>query len=429
MLPGIAIFGSGPMVQLLINYFHTNGFRLEAIWSPLSERAQTISAENSIPIWSSSIDKILLQPSVQLIVIACEPHFHNQIASKACGIGKHVICTWPPAYSLTEMYKMRNAASNYPSLITLMLTALRFIPAFQLMKKLIIDDQLIGSVRAINANVMCDVFAIYNENSMIWDKHMGGGLLSLYGTNVIDVITYITGLKASKVHGTMKNYIRLNPNDIIPNNADDFVTFQMEMKTTNVENQLKVNNTFQQTIMACVTLNGMHYNQFPAHDLIVYGSNGYLVCRNGNLYGKLRTSSGDQQSIDTLNNGGDGSSISGSSISNEKENIFYLDDIEMLKHQQMRGLNVLPELYQRGLFNLVLALKNAFSSFQRQVSAKSTDSQEMIEDESEIEDQIHWAKDPVHEAANFDDGLYIQMVIEAIRNSSAQQQWIRIENN
>lgn len=159
MLPGIAIFGYGPLIQMLVPYFRVNGFHIEAIWSPTAEQAQTQATEHKIPFASSMIDKILLLPTVQLIVIASAPHYHSQIASKACSIGKHVICNWPPAYSLSEMVLMQSAAANYPSLITLIFTTLRFIPAFQVMRKLIIKDQLIGPVKAVNGSVLCDVFS------------------------------------------------------------------------------------------------------------------------------------------------------------------------------------------------------------------------------------------------------------------------------
>jgi predicted dehydrogenase len=41
---------------------------------------------------------------------------------------------------------------------------------------------------------------------------MGGGLLSNIGTHIIDIITYVTGLKAKRVHGLVKNYCQLKDN-------------------------------------------------------------------------------------------------------------------------------------------------------------------------------------------------------------------------
>lgn len=38
---------------------------------------------------------------------------------------------------------------------------------------------------------------------------MGGGLLANVGTHIIDIITFVTGLKAKRVHGVVKNSSQL----------------------------------------------------------------------------------------------------------------------------------------------------------------------------------------------------------------------------
>lgn len=160
MLPGIAIFGSGPLVGLYVRYFRNGGFPVVGLWSASAEQAASLAAELQISAYSSNVDKILLMGSVQLVVVLAAPHLHSQITSKACGIGKHILVgNWPPAYSLPEMQLMRSAAANYPSLIALLFTALRHVPALQLMRKLVVDDGLIGSVRAVQAALLCDVLA------------------------------------------------------------------------------------------------------------------------------------------------------------------------------------------------------------------------------------------------------------------------------
>lgn len=53
---------------------------------------------------------------------------------------------------------------------------------------------------------------VYEEKSIIWDKFMGGGLLSLYGSNLIDVISFTTGLRARKVHAMIRTFNTLLSN-------------------------------------------------------------------------------------------------------------------------------------------------------------------------------------------------------------------------
>ncbi len=155
MLPGIGIFGSGQLVRVLVPCLRAKGFKVEAIWSHSIESAKEMAEELEIKLATDVIDRVLLQPSVQLIVIACPPHLHEQIATKACGIGKHVLCDWPPALSLDQMIAMNRAAANYPTLITVLFNSLRFLPAFIKMKRLI-SDGFIGKLNVINCNVFGD---------------------------------------------------------------------------------------------------------------------------------------------------------------------------------------------------------------------------------------------------------------------------------
>jgi predicted dehydrogenase len=155
MLPGIGVFGGGQLVRVLVSCLRAKGFKVEAIWSHNLESAQDMARELDIKLATDVIDRVLLEPSVQLIVIACPPHLHEQIATKACGIGKHVLCDCPPALSLDQMVSMKRAALNYPSLITILFNTLRFLPSFAKMKRLIADG-FVGDINVINCNVFGD---------------------------------------------------------------------------------------------------------------------------------------------------------------------------------------------------------------------------------------------------------------------------------
>lgn len=41
---------------------------------------------------------------------------------------------------------------------------------------------------------------------------MGGGLLSLYGTNMIDIISFLTDYRAHRVHGMIQCFKQLSQN-------------------------------------------------------------------------------------------------------------------------------------------------------------------------------------------------------------------------
>ena len=77
------------------------------------------------------MDDVLLRKDVDLVVILCPPSLHSQIAVKALGIGKHVVCGVPggldqvrlsEGHGFTpsvqgECLRMVQAAQYYPALM------------------------------------------------------------------------------------------------------------------------------------------------------------------------------------------------------------------------------------------------------------------------------------------------------------------------
>ena len=91
--------------------------------------AEHVGKELSIPFFTNKVDEVLLRKDVELIIILCPPNLHSQIAVKALGIGKHVLCDRPAGLSQCEALKMVLASNYYPSLICVLNFPLRFHPA------------------------------------------------------------------------------------------------------------------------------------------------------------------------------------------------------------------------------------------------------------------------------------------------------------
>jgi predicted dehydrogenase len=63
------------------------------------------------------------------------------------------------------------------------------------------------------------------------DETMGGGVLNTIGSNIIDLITYLTGQKAVRVHGMLKTYTKQTDKikGIREITSDDFCSIQLEL--------------------------------------------------------------------------------------------------------------------------------------------------------------------------------------------------------
>jgi predicted dehydrogenase len=153
MLPGIGIFiSAGTIMKVLVPYLRAKGFKVDSVWAQTQEAAREAAEELEISFFTSKVDDVLLKREVDLIIIMCPPLLHAQIAVKALGIGKHVLCDKPGGLSQSETLKMVHAAQYYPSLISVMAYSLRFLPSFQYVRN-VISDQLIGEVNYCDIHV------------------------------------------------------------------------------------------------------------------------------------------------------------------------------------------------------------------------------------------------------------------------------------
>lgn len=367
MLPGIGVFGTGNIIKISVPFLRERGFKIEAIWGRTLNAAEEVAKELDIPFYTNKIDDVLLRKDVDLIFIISSPNLHAQIAVKALGIGKHVLCDKPAGLCQSEALKMVRAAQYYPSLISIVNHSLRFLPAFSQMKKAIAEGFL-GTESDIT---VCDVRVqmgslLHDTYDWLCDNTMGGGVLTLVGSHVIDLVSHLLSQKAVKVHGVIRTFTKQTEhiNGIRNISSPDFCSFQMEMSGGT---------------LVTVTLNNHLPGQF--HQEVLVCGRGHLVVRGGDLYGMKAGAT--------------------------KEDVIYLDVEDLQKYGSINPVvvNTIPKPYIKGLYKMVGALREAFLP---------------------VEDKRGWVKEPVALAATFEDGLYVQAVIDALQKSSSNKEWVKV---
>ncbi|KAM8715687.1 hypothetical protein ACLKA7_002694 [Drosophila subpalustris] len=363
MLPGVGVFGTGEIANVLVPLLREKGFEVRAIWGRTLKEAKETSSAQNVAFHTNVIDEVLLRKDVDLVFIVCQPFLHAEISVKALGIGKHVVCDKPAGLHQMDAMKMVRASQYYPTLISLVNHPLRFLPAFTQMRRCL-QDELIGPLAAVALmDVRVQMGTLFPEKyNWMCDAQMGGGALNLVGS-VVDLVTFLLQQQAVRVHGVLRSYTKTTAaiNGIRQITAPDFCNFQMELSSGTL-----------------VTV-ALHSHTVPAksfsQEVLVYGSKGHLVVRGGDLF--------------VLKEG------------QPKEEAVYVD-VQDLHFSTNNSL--LPRPYIKGLCKMVGALKEAFGS--RESS---------------------WIKAPVSTAATFEDGLYVQAVVEAIRKSNETRQWQRVQ--
>lgn len=268
--------------------------------------------------------------------------------------------------SLPTAKKMVRASEYYPSLIALVNHSLRFLPAFVNLKKSM-HDGVIGQLSYIDVNVK---IASLIQDSYDWlcSSEMGGGVLNLIGSHIIDLIHFLTGKQALRVHGTVRTFKQQTESisGIRQITAPDFCNFQMELEggllvIVSLQSNQCCKNAFEQ-------------------DVTVVGRDGQLSVAGGDLICLKRKSNDNSSDF--------------------KEEKLYVE-IQDLRTESTTSS--LPRPYIKGMLKMVGALKEAFAT------------------------SSGWAKEAVSSAANFNDALYVQAVLQAIKKSSDTRSWVKID--
>ncbi|XP_010878099.1 glucose-fructose oxidoreductase domain-containing protein 2 isoform X1 [Esox lucius] len=367
MLPGVGVFGTGSTARVLVPLLRGEGFEVRALCGRSEEEARSLAQELGIPFHTSQSDDVLLHPDVDLVCIYIPPPLTRQIAVKALGIGKNVVCE--KAATAVDAFKMVTAARYYPQLLSIVGNALRFLPAFVAMRKLLTEGY-VGELQVCDARVYGPSLL---DQSYGWtcEELMGGGGLHTVGSALVDLLSHLVGTRAQKVHGLLRTFVRQNGaiRGIRRVTSDDFCFFQMLMGGTGSGSTARTGS-----VCCTVTLNFNMPGAF-VHEVMVVGSEGRLIARGTELYGQRN--GGDREELLLGDTGGAGPEVTG-----------------------------LPLPHLRGLGSMVTALKHAF---QAQKERRS------------------WVPGPIAMAATFEDGLYVQTVVEAVKRSSRSGEWESVE--
>jgi len=158
---------------------------------PAAERA---AFKHGIPRWTTDWREALASPDVELVDISVPPFLHQQIATAAARLGKHVYCEKPVGRTLEEGLAIQAAihAAGVQSFIGL---NYRWAPAVQYARQLVQSGRL-GEVRDVRIAFRTDVLAGPIGATFTWRfsrEAAGAGALADLGAHVFDMARYLAG--------------------------------------------------------------------------------------------------------------------------------------------------------------------------------------------------------------------------------------------
>lgn len=322
------------------------------------------------------------------------------------GIGKHVTVQSPGGLNQDETLRMVQAAQYYPRLISTLNHGLRFHPAFVGMKRAI-QQGFIGPDIAM-ADVRINTGSLIGKSySWLCDETMGGGILNLFGAHIIDLLFYLTGQKALRVHGIVRTFSKTTETicGIRQINSDDCTTFQVEMER----------GTF-----ATVTLNSQ-LSGF-SQEVILVGREGYLAVRNEELFGKKNSGVKEEEPMDIVATGGKNSGNATTTITTDEPLLpaIYLGGLVQMFRQLTKKFQHEPDTNSLSGEQLASAASEKANEDKQQKGGE-----EIKKISKQTENKNNNGVSEV-DFSTFEDAQYVQAVIEAIRFSSRERKWTKV---
>ena len=210
-LPSVGVFGSSSTSQWIIRKLQEHGFHVEAVWSRIQSDAETVASCHNIPFCTTHVDEVLLRKGVGFIIICTPPGLHSQIAVKALGIGKHVLCLAPGGLNQSECLRMVQAGQYYPSLMAVLAYSLRFHPSISTMRDMISEGYVGENINLVDMRISCGSL-LDTDYSWLCDASMGGGVVALLASHLIDLLTFLQLGRVTRVHANLNTMTRTTDN-------------------------------------------------------------------------------------------------------------------------------------------------------------------------------------------------------------------------
>lgn len=148
-----------------------------------------------------SLEELLGDPAIDLVLIATPNDVHKPLAMKAMEAGKHVVCEKPVTLTSTDLKEIIEASRKYKRFFTVHQNR-RWDEDFLTIKK-IYDEGRLGEVFRIESRVQGSRGI---PGDWRQEKEHGGGMVLDWGVHLFDQILFMLGdTKLIYVHATLTN--------------------------------------------------------------------------------------------------------------------------------------------------------------------------------------------------------------------------------
>lgn len=152
-------------------------------------KARLVAAQHSARSYST-LEKMLDDPYIHMVILATPPYLHAQQARAAIRAGKHVFCDAPLALSLEDVDELLAEAARAGVLIGVD-HVMRFNPFYETVRA-IREDRVLGALQHID---LTDHFSPGERppDHWFWDDARSGGIWLEHCLPFFDALIWMTG--------------------------------------------------------------------------------------------------------------------------------------------------------------------------------------------------------------------------------------------
>ena len=176
-----------PALRALPNYYE-----VRALSAHSAESARAIGEVFGVSAVFSDHKQLVIQPDIDVVVVAVKVPHHRELVSDALAAGKAVYCEWPLGRDLEDARAMAALAAKQGVRTVAGLQA-RQAPAIEFVQQLLRDGYVgeVLSTTLVGLSIPGDV--VGQPNAYMLDKTNGANLLTVPVGHSLDILNYVLG--------------------------------------------------------------------------------------------------------------------------------------------------------------------------------------------------------------------------------------------
>ncbi|MCE7734423.1 MAG: Gfo/Idh/MocA family oxidoreductase [Candidatus Heimdallarchaeota archaeon] len=286
MVYNVGIIGTGFGEKVhLPSLKHHPEFNPVIIAGRNEEKAKKIADENGIK-YTTNWKEMLTDDSLDIITVSTPPYLHYEMGKAVLESGKHLLLEKPTTTTALMAKELAYLAED-KKLVAMMAHEFRWVPARNMLRKLVREDKVVGELREIHFNQFYAWLASPNNPKFgwLWDSRYEGGMLGALGSHMVDMIRSTTGLEFQDVQGRVYRRTPMredNEGKMVRQTADDGFLCEFTLEN-NVTGILNASGTVGPS---------------PPSRLLLSGTQGTVYLEGNDLY--FGTQGGEFEKIDVV---------------------------------------------------------------------------------------------------------------------------------